>query len=140
MRRFVLLLMLILTMITFATSLVRISPTLSVAGVTLVIEFDSDVSERDVYLERNASGSLVSIYLQDVRHSLDSFFLPIAYGPVESLRVINTRQGSLVLVQLLVPREPEMNLSRRTLKLFVPSSQKQLSLALVDGAVETAVK
>ncbi|HBT40239.1 MAG: Type II and III secretion system protein [Thermotoga sp. 50_1627] len=140
MRRFVLLLMLILTMITFATSLVRISPTLSVAGVTLVIEFDSDVSERDVYLERNASGSLVSIYLQDVRHSLDSFFLPIAYGPVESLRVINTRQGSLVLVQLLVPREPEMNLSRRTLKLFVPSSQKQLSLALVDGDVETAVK
>uniref|UniRef100_A0A832I9P3 Type II/III secretion system secretin-like domain-containing protein n=1 Tax=Pseudothermotoga hypogea TaxID=57487 RepID=A0A832I9P3_9THEM len=140
MRRLVLLLMLILAMITFATSLVRISPTFSVAGVTLVMEFDSDVSERNVYLERNASGSLVSIYLQDVRHPLDSFFLPIAYGPVESLRVINTHQGSLVLVQLLVPKEPEMSLSRRTLKLFVPSSQKQLSLALVDGDVETAVK
>ncbi|WP_448522731.1 type II secretion system protein GspD [Pseudothermotoga sp.] len=140
MRRCILLLGLILSVLTFAASLVRILPTFSSAGVTLVVEFDSEVSEKSAYLEKNASGSLLSIYLQDVKHSLDSFFLPVAYGPVESLRVINTRQGSLVLVQLLVPREPEMSLSRRTLKLFVPSSQKRLSLALVDGDVETAVK
>jgi len=140
MRRCILLLGLILSVLTFAASLVRISPTFSAAGVTLVVEFDSEVSEKSVYLEKNASGSLLSIYLQDVKHALDSFFLPVAYGPVESLRVINTRQGSLVLVQLLVPREPEMSLSRRTLKLFIPSSQKRLSLALVDGDVETAVK
>lgn len=140
MRKTVFLLVLIASMIGFAASLITISPTFSTAGVTLTMRFDTDINEKNVYLEKNASGSLISIYLRDVRPVSDSFFLPIAYGPVESLRVINTHQGSLVLVQLLVPREPETIFSGRTLKLFVPSSQKRLSLALVDGDLETAVK
>lgn len=140
MRKLFLLVLLIVSVLTFTTSLIRVSPGFSTAGVTLSFEFDSDVSEKDVYLEKNASGSLVSIYLQNIKPLLDSFFLPIAYGPVESLRIINTRQGSLAMVQLLVPKQPEMTLSRRTLKLFFPSSEKRLSLALVDGDLETAVK
>lgn len=140
MRKLFLLVLLIVSILTFTASLIRVSPGFSTAGVTLSFEFDSDVSEKDVYLEKNASGSLVSVYLQNIKPLLDSFFLPIAYGPVESLRIINTRQGSLAMVQLLVPKQPEMTLSRRTLKLFFPSSEKRLSLALVDGDLETAVK
>lgn len=140
MRKIFLLMMLIASVLTLAVSLIRISPSFEPNSVTLTMEFDADLSEKNVYLEKNASGSLISVYLQDVKHSLDSFFLPIAYGPTESLRVINTRQGSLVLLQLLIPREPVMNLSRRTLKLFIPTSQKRVSFALVDGELETAVK
>lgn len=140
MRKSFLLLLLIVSALIFATSLIKISPIFSPSGVTLSFEFDSDVSEKNVYLEKNASGSLISIYLQGIKPVLDSFFLPIAYGPVESLRIINTRQGSLAMVQLLVPKQPEMTLSRRTLKLFFPSSEKRLSIALTGGDLETAIK
>ncbi len=122
-----------------ASQLTKITPVFSTDSITFMLQLDTQLKQDDFVLEKNASGSIVSIYLKGVTST--TFYLPIAYGPVESMRVFEIREGTLILVHLLIPVEPTVQLAGNTLRITIPSSGKKVDLVLTaDSTFETAVK
>ncbi len=141
MKKTLVLVFVLLITILYGAQITSISPIFQDGQVTFRIDTDVNLSKDNVFVEKNAAGSLVSIHLKNVNLSSSPFFLPVAYGPVDSLRAIGTYQGSLVLFQLLIPKEPLIEFDGKTLKVTFKGSEKHIDLALTEGSnLETAVK
>ncbi|MGB9819820.1 MAG: type II secretion system protein GspD [Pseudothermotoga sp.] len=141
MKRIFALLLIFLTVVLIASDIVGIVPKFEDGKVTFQIETNANLDKNSVFVEKNAAGSLISVHLKNANLANSPFFLPVAYGPVDSLRAIGTYQGSLVLFQLLVPVEPSVEITGKTLKVTFQGSAKRVDLVLTAGSdLETAVK
>lgn len=141
MKKTLVLILVLLIAIAYGAQITSISPSFQDGQVIFRIDTDANLTKDNIFVEKNAAGSLVSIHLKNVNLANSPFFLPVAYGPVDSLRAIGTYQGSLVLFQLLIPREPSIEIAGKTLKVAFKGSDKRIDLALTEGSdLETAVK
>ncbi|WP_041081494.1 type II secretion system protein GspD [Thermotoga profunda] len=141
MKKTLALILVLLIAIAYGAQITSIGPSFQDGQVIFRIDTDASLTKDNIFVEKNAAGSLVSIHLKNVNLANSPFFLPVAYGPVDSLRAIGTYQGSLVLFQLLIPREPSIEIAGKTLKVAFKGSDKRIDLALTEGSnLETAVK
>ncbi|MGJ8453803.1 type II secretion system protein GspD [Pseudothermotoga sp. U03pept] len=141
MKKILVFLLLVLTVVLLGAEIRAIVPSFEKGRVSFKIETDAVLDKNNLFVEKNAAGSLVSVHLKDVALTNSPFFLPVAYGPVDSLRGIGTYQGSLIIFQLLVPTQPEIEIVGKVLKVTFKSSEKLVDLVLTDiSNLETAVK
>ncbi|MEJ5230223.1 MAG: hypothetical protein WHT65_09500 [Pseudothermotoga sp.] len=134
-------LLLALTVILLGAEIRAIVPSFEKGKVSFRIETDAALDKNNLFVEKNAAGSLISVHLKDVGLTNSPLFLPVAYGPVDSIRAIGTYQGSLIIFQLLIPTQPEIEVAGKVLKITFKSSEKLIDLVLTDVSdLETAVK
>lgn len=141
MKKTLVLILMLFVVIMYGAQITSISPTFQDGQVIFRIDTDVNLVKDNIFVEKNAAGSLISIHLRNVNLVNSPFFLPVAYGPVDSLRAIGTYQGSLILFQLLIPKEPSIEIVGKTLKVAFKGSDKRIDLVLTEGSnFETAVK
>lgn len=141
MKKTLVLILILFVAIVYGAQITSISPTFQDGQVIFRIDTDVNLVKDNIFVEKNAAGSLISIHLRNVNLVNSPFFLPVAYGPVDSLRAIGTYQGSLILFQLLIPKEPSIEIVGKTLKVAFKGSDKRIDLVLTEGSnFETAVK
>lgn len=141
MKKILVLTLILLVAILYGAQITSISPIFQEVQVIFRIDTDINLVKDNIFIEKNAAGSLVSVHLKNVSLTNSPFFLPVAYGPVDSLRAIGTYQGSLILFQLVIPKEPSIEISGKTLTVTFKASDKRVDLILTEGSnLETAVK
>ena len=141
MKRFLIIALLILSLSIFSVSLTGVTYRGSDKQVTVEVKLDGEINLDDVVVESNTSGALYTIYLKDVDAGVSSMFIPIAYGPVESTRVVDITEGTMILVQLLIPRSPNVSLQGSTLLISFPISSKKIDMTFTEGStMEVALK
>ncbi|AEH50961.1 type II secretion system protein GspD [Pseudothermotoga thermarum] len=122
-----------------ASQLTKIVPSFLPDAISFSIFVDKQLGRNDVVVDKNAAGSIVSLYLKDI--SAPSFYLPIAYGPVESLRVFEIQDGAMVLIHLLIPVEPSVEVLSNMVKVTFHCSSKKIDLVLTaETTLEMALK
>lgn len=141
MKRLLIIALLVLSLSIFSVNLTGVTYQGSDKQVTIEVKLDGGISLDDVVVESNTSGALYTVYLKDVDTGISSMFIPIAYGPVESARVVDITEGTMILVQLLIPRSPNVSLQGSTLLISFPISSKKIDMTFTEGStMEVALK
>ncbi len=139
MRKVILCFLMIVFVTLNASQIVKITPTFLKDEISFLVQLDSQIKAGDVVVDKNASGSILSVYLKGVSSS--TLYLPVAYGPVDSLRVFEIREGTLILIHMLIPAEPSIETLANSVKITIPISGKKVDLVLTaESTFETAVK
>jgi len=134
-------LLLLISIFLFAAEINSILPVYQQNEVIFQIQSSEPFNKADIFVEKSASNAVISVHLKGTELLNTPFFLPIAYGPVDSLRAIGTYQGTLLIFQLLIPVDAKIDISQQTLQVKFPVSEKRIDLVLTsESDFETAVK
>ena len=139
MRKFLFVLLMVFTVVSFSTKLVSIYPEVSENLVRVVAVFDGRI--KDVKTDWNLSKTVFSVFVPNVDITSSMFFIPVSVGPVEAVRVINVGEGIMITTHLLIPKKASLNTSENRLTIEFPRSRERMDIAFTkEMTFESMVK
>ncbi|RKX45865.1 MAG: secretin, partial [Thermotogae bacterium] len=139
MRKFLFVLLMVFTVVSFSTKLVSIYPEVSENLVKVVAVFDGRI--KDVKTDWNLSKTVFSVFVPNVDITSSMFFIPVSVGPVEAVRVINVGKGIMITTHLLIPKKASLNTSENRLTIEFPRSKERMDIAFTkEMTFESMVK